>query len=243
MFYTAVTLSFLASYFYFLLFKKEKHKFTPELDTLSSSFMLNRISKEWWMWMTAPVENYFVRKKVAPSTITYASLFFSAIACVGFSFGDFVWAGWAIVFAGTCDLLDGRIARRIGRQTKWGDFLDSTIDRWCEILWYLGLFNFYANTLFFYVVFIALITSFMISYVKARGESLHVSSKMGIMQRSERIVWLGVSSVLSPLFSATTHYFAPVSTTFLASVGISVIAIVNSYTYYERSLHISKQLK
>ena len=239
--YAVTTAIVFISYFYFLLFKKDKHKATPELNDISTSFMLNRASKEWWMWITAPIENFLVQKKIKPDTLTHLSLFFSLLACMGYSFGNFVWAGWSVVLAGTCDMFDGRVARKTGTRTKSGEFLDSTMDRWCEIFWYLGLFNFYANTLFFYVVFTALISSFMISYIKARGESLGVHAKMGIMQRSERIVWLGTSSVISPLFASIVHYVAPVSSTFLASVAISLIAIVNMYTYYERHTYIRKQ--
>jgi len=240
--YALITLGFVGYYLYFLLFQKKKHKQDTELDNIPDSLMLTRPSKEWGIQLVHPIEEFLVRKKIAPVHISWTSVFFALLACIFYSFGGFVLGGWAVVLSGFCDMLDGRVARRLRMTSQKGEFLDSNLDRLSECLWFLGLFNFYANTLFFYVVFVAFTGSLMVSYSKARAEGLDVRGRVGMMQRSERIVWIGVTSILSPLFSAVSNYLLPISTTFLASIGISVVAILSCYTYYQRFQHTYKNL-
>lgn len=235
--YAVITIGFVGHFLYFLFFQKEKHRRDSELAAIPDSFMLNRTSREWGVQLVSPIEAFLVKRKVAPVHITWAGLFFALLACIFYSFGGFVLAGWSVVINGFCDMLDGRVARRLKITSQRGEFLDSNLDRLSECLWFLGLFNFYANTLFFYVVFVAFTGSLMVSYSKARAEGMDVHGRIGIMQRSERIVWIGITSILSPLFSAVSNYLVPISTTFLASVGISVVAILSCYTYYQRFRH------
>src|SRR3989338_7827744 len=102
--YALITLSILASYFYFLFFKKALHGRDPELNKIANSIMLNRASKEWWLWITAPVERYLLRKQIQPATLGWAAIAFSLLACVGYSFGWFVLAGYSVLLAGRCDM-------------------------------------------------------------------------------------------------------------------------------------------
>ena len=240
--YATISILLMASYFYFVFFQKDKHAKDQELKELSASKLVNRVTREWWMWITNPVEEYLVQKKFHPNTLTFLGLAITTLSFIGYSFGWFVFAGWCVLIGGTMDIFDGRIARRLGKTSKSGEFLDANMDRIGESLIFLGLLNYYTNTLFFYIVFTAFVASQMVSYAKARGESLSIEAKVGLMQRPERIVWIGVPSVLSPLFGTGAHYFFPISNTWLASVGITVVAIMSSYTFYERFTYISKKL-
>lgn len=240
--YLVISIILLTSYFYFLFFQKNKHKGDKELDKYPS-ILVGRATKEWWLWLTKPLENYFVRKKFDPDTLSLLGFAITSFSFVGYSFGWFVVGGWCVLLGGTLDVFDGKAARRNNTMTRTGEFLDSNLDRLSDAMTFLGLLNYYANSLFFYTAFIAFVGSFMTSYTKARAEAMGISiMNMGMMQRPERIVWIGVPSVMSPLFAAAANSVIPVSSTWLASVGVTVVAIMSSYTAYQRYAFVQKTL-
>ncbi|MBI4040601.1 MAG: CDP-alcohol phosphatidyltransferase family protein [Deltaproteobacteria bacterium] len=241
--YALFLVAMLSSYFYFIFFQKEKHKRDRELGERGESFMVNRTTREWWLWITAPLEEFFIRKKISPNMISLYGLIFAFGSCMAYGFGLFVLGGWCVLLGGTMDIFDGRVARRTGQVSATGDFWDANLDRMGEALMYLGLLNYYANQLFFYVVFVAFFSAMMISYSKARAGQLGLKMTVGVMQRAERIVWIGVPSAISPLFASLANYWLPISKTWLASVGIAVVALLGMYTYYERYSFIHKHLE
>lgn len=232
----------LLHYFYFILFQKKLHTATKDLDKRNVTFLVGRATKEWWFVITRPLENYFIKHKFSPDTITLLGFVITSLSFVGYSFGWFVIGGWCVLLGGTMDMYDGRIAREFHVSSKKGEFFDSVMDRLGEAMMYLGLLNFYGNTLFFYIVFIALISAQMVSYSKARAESMGLTLTTGTMQRAERIVWIGVPSILSPAFAAISNYLFPISTTWLAAVGITVVAMMSGYTFYQRFDTVYKKL-
>jgi CDP-diacylglycerol--glycerol-3-phosphate 3-phosphatidyltransferase len=110
-------------------------------------------------------------------------------------------AGFLILLGGLFDLLDGRVARESGLASKFGSFYDSTLDRISEIVVYIGLASLY-NTIhpevedlaMVYVIMLAMGGSIMVSYTRAKAEGLGLDCKVGLMQRPERVVLLGVSA-------------------------------------------------
>lgn len=115
--------------------------------------------------------------------------------------GDLSYVGWAgalVLFAGLFDMLDGQVAR-LGKMTsKFGALFDSVLDRYSELVMFLGIcyylvaHHYFLSSLF---AFIALIGSMMVSYIRARAEGLGVECKGGLMQRPERVVLIGVSAI------------------------------------------------
>src|SRR6185369_14595597 len=94
--------------------------------------------------------------------------------------------GWLLLFAGSLDIVDGRVARRTNRGSKRGAFLDSVVDRYADALAYLGLAYFYGGTWVEWIVLGALVGSFMVSYTRARAEGLGTTCLVGLLQRPER---------------------------------------------------------
>jgi CDP-diacylglycerol--glycerol-3-phosphate 3-phosphatidyltransferase len=116
--------------------------------------------------------------------------------------GDLTYVGWAgalILFAGLFDMLDGQVARLGNMKSTFGALYDSVLDRYSELVMFLGIcyylvaHHYFLSSIF---AFIALIGSMMVSYVRARAEGLGVEIKGGLMQRPERVITLGLFAML-----------------------------------------------
>ncbi len=115
--------------------------------------------------------------------------------------GDLSYVGWAgalVLFAGLFDMLDGQVARLGKMSSSFGAMFDSVLDRYSELIMFLGIcyyliaHHYFFSSLF---AFIAMIGSMMVSYTRARAEGLGVECKDGLMQRPERIVLIGISAI------------------------------------------------
>jgi CDP-diacylglycerol--glycerol-3-phosphate 3-phosphatidyltransferase len=135
----------------------------------------------------------FAALRIHPNILTLTGLAINIFAAVLFAQGMFTWAGLVVLFAGIFDMVDGEVARRTGRVTKFGAFFDSVIDRYSDMVLLLGLVVWYAKLdRIFYagLVVMSIIGSIMTSYTRARAESLIPACKVGFLERPERIVLL-----------------------------------------------------
>jgi CDP-diacylglycerol--glycerol-3-phosphate 3-phosphatidyltransferase len=134
------------------------------------------------------------RIPVTPNQITVVGVALTFVAAVLASFGDLRWAGVVLAFAGTFDILDGALARSSGRAYPYGAFLDSTLDRYSEGAIYIGLAAYFASTggplqrWLLLATVAALAGSFLVSYVRARAQSLGFTCDSGLFARPERVV-------------------------------------------------------
>ena len=132
----------------------------------------------------------------------------------------FFYAGLVIIGSGFFDLVDGRVARASNQVTRFGGFFDSVVDRYSDASLFFGLLVFYARgNRFFYVVLTAfvMISSIMVSYTRARAESLIPTCKVGFMERPERLVLL----IIGALFNRMTP-------------ALWVIAVISTLTVIHR---------
>ena len=114
-------------------------------------------------------------------------------------------AGLLLLAASAMDMLDGALARLIGKESRFGAVLDSVSDRLSEAAVLLGLLVLYLRTdsdAGAVLTFVALVTSFMVSYIRARGEGLGVRTEVGLMTRPERLVVLSVGLVVDQVMVA-----------------------------------------
>jgi CDP-diacylglycerol---glycerol-3-phosphate 3-phosphatidyltransferase len=119
------------------------------------------------------------------------------------------WGGAVILFAGLFDMIDGRLARISGTASKFGALYDSVVDRYSELVMFLGICYYLAAHHYFYsslFAFLAMIGSIMVSYVRARAEGLGIECSDGLMQRPERILLIGVSAVVC---GVVNHMYGP----------------------------------
>ena len=149
-----------------------------------------------------PAINWMVRHRVHPNLLT--TLGFVSVVGAGYLYHlDHVrWAGLVVLLGGLWDIFDGQVARVSGMASKFGSFYDSTLDRISEIVVFLGLLSLYnsyarewADVWMVYVIFLAMGGSIMVSYTRARAEGLGLDCKVGLMQRPERVVLLGLGSM------------------------------------------------
>ncbi|HEX6250711.1 MAG TPA: CDP-alcohol phosphatidyltransferase family protein [Gemmatimonadaceae bacterium] len=143
-----------------------------------------------------PTADFLVRRGVSPNAITTVGTAAAALAGVVYGLGHIRTAGLILAATAFLDIMDGQVARRSGRSTTFGAFYDSSLDRVADGALMGGLTVFYATSAAYgsvtmmVVALVGLIGTFLISYTRARAESLGIDAKVGVMQRPERIVLL-----------------------------------------------------
>src|SRR2546426_2614524 len=145
--------------------------------------------------------------RINPNVLTFLGLVVNTGAVLLFGYANggnqarmFFYAGLVIIGSGFFDLVDGRVARASNQVTRFGGFFDSVVDRYSDAALFFGLLVYYARGgRFFYVVLTALvmISSIMVSYTRARAESLIGSCKVGFMERPERLVLLIIGALFN----------------------------------------------
>lgn len=144
-----------------------------------------------------PIARFMAWLGVHPNTITLFGMLLQIGIGVLFGLGYLTLGGWLLLALSPVDALDGLLARMLGKQSRFGAFLDSTIDRISDAALILGLAAHYIGTgdsLYVALLLLSLVASMMISYVRARAESLGFSCKGGLLTRMERIVLIGALS-------------------------------------------------
>jgi phosphatidylglycerophosphate synthase len=165
------------------------------------------------------------------------------------------WAGALILFAGLFDMLDGQVARLGNMKSTFGAMYDSVLDRYSEMVMFLGIcyylvgHHYFLSSLF---AFIALIGSMMVSYTRARAEGLGIECKGGVMQRPERVVLIGVTAlacgITSGFIGGDYKLFIPgiryhvFETMTIFTLPIAVMAVLTNITAVRRLLDSKKAL-
>lgn len=150
---------------------------------------------------------------ISPNILTTVGVTINIGCGVLFGMGFFFWAGIVLLIANLFDMLDGNVARLSGRVTKFGSFLDSSLDRISDMGCFLGVLMFYAGNspqhsiLNVFLAGVGMIASVMVSYTTARSESLGVKANVGFLQRPERVV-LFIIGALSTWNWESTSFFA-----------------------------------
>jgi phosphatidylinositol phosphate synthase len=153
-----------------------------------------------------PAISLFARHNVSPNAITTVGALLTVAAGVVYATGHIMTAGWLMGVTAFFDVVDGEVARRTGRSTVFGAFYDSTLDRVADGALMAGLTVFYAtnpvhhNIYMVVTCLVGMIGTFVVSYTRARAESLGIDAKVGVMQRPERIVLLSAPQALFGLF-------------------------------------------
>jgi CDP-diacylglycerol--glycerol-3-phosphate 3-phosphatidyltransferase len=216
-------------------------------DKLKGTRFLSHSVKDFWvMDLMRPIENYFVRHKITPNKITMMGLAISILAGICFATNHLIWAGWLIIWAGCCDFFDGRVARRMNLQTEEGSFLDSVMDRYMDAASLFGLAWLFRDSWMLWVVYLAILGSFTTPYIRAKSESLKIDCKGGEMQRPERIVYIGVGSMMSGYILCLSYPFLPAGAElppYLLMAGVIIVAYQSNKVALQRFLSTYNVLK
>lgn len=153
--------------------------------------------------LVEPAVSALVRRKVHPNLLSTAGFVVTCASGFFFHQHHVRTAGALILAGGIFDILDGTVARRTGLASAFGAFYDSTLDRLSEIIVYLGLLSLYndyrlelGDVGMIYAVMLAMAGSLMISYTRARAEGLDIPCAVGLMQRAERVILIGMAALL-----------------------------------------------
>lgn len=168
-----------------------------------------------------------IRLRIHPNMLTFVGVIISLWAGYALAQGEFLTSGFIMVGASVFDFIDGKVAVQSGRDTKFGGFWDSVIDRLSDLSLAVGLICLYASlgrTDYVLITSIAMVFATMTSYTRARAESLLTKCKVGFMERPERIVLF--------MLGAFTNRMAAV----MWVMGVfSILTVINRiyYTYVE----------
>jgi len=153
----------------------------------------------WFMWAVRPAERISLRLGLGPDFYNYAGLLLGLASGVLLGSARLAAGGWTLAACGVCDILDGRIARLTGVASGYGDFIDSTFDRFVEVFVFLGLAAYFRpSSTGAWLAAAAMGSSLIVSYARARGEVLGVLCSGGLMQRGERLALLCLVFLIDP---------------------------------------------
>jgi phosphatidylglycerophosphate synthase len=179
-----------------------------------------------------PLARLLANVGVRPDTLTWIGLVGSAVASVLLAWGRFRPAALALFLGALCDMLDGGVARISGTTSRYGAFLDSTVDRAAELLLFGGLLVYFAHqdgsSLYPVLALLTAGSSFLVSYTRARAEGLGIPCSVGWMERPERLVLLLVAVLLGP---------TPIRVALWVLFGLTL------WTVVQRMMHVRRETR
>lgn len=181
--------------------------------------------------LTRPLVPLVHKLKLTPDAMTLTGLALNLAAAVVIAFGHLLIGGIVFLLAGLFDLLDGALARYMEKVTRFGALFDSTVDRITEGAIFLsfifitgsGVWPF-SVTLQLLLIFLAMIGSFMTSYIRARAEALNIDCTVGLFTRVERVIILASGLLLNQVF-----------------VALAIVVVLSFVTAGQRFVHVWRQ--
>jgi len=177
---------------------------------------------------------YYLLKKIGgehgnPNLFTFTGFLATLAASFLIFKGFWFFAGLTIILSGLFDLLDGVVARKLGKVTAWGGFLDSVLDRYSDLLLLLAFLIYYLKKEEGGLVILTSIVSMgtvLIPYTRSKAESLKVQCTIGLMERAERTILLSVGTLF--------HWMEPI---------LWILAILTHFTVLQRIYYVWKKLR
>jgi phosphatidylglycerophosphate synthase len=204
----------------------EQPKEQPKKRTFTENMRL------WFKGILEPIAKFFTKLGLTPTAITLIGVGGNVVAAILIANGQLLWGGVLALLMGPLDALDGTMARMRGEASNWGAFTDSVSDRYSELLLMGGLLYYYAsqsNILGVMIVFAAAAGSVLVSYTKARADSLKFDANVGILTRMERYMILAPGLVLG--------YYYPV----VLMAAVAIIAVLANITAFQRIWKVRRQ--
>jgi len=194
--------------------------------------------KDGFVKLVGPIARALIRWGISPNTITTAGATVVIASAVAFGMGEIQLGGAFLLASGIFDILDGQVARNGNRMSTFGAFYDSTLDRVGEAAVFLGIALWFAQggvpaarmPLAVGLAIAALSASMLVSYTRARAEGLGLECKVGIAQRAERFVVLGIP----------TLFFGAGKDGALLFWIVVVLAAVTAITVVQRVIYVAK---
>jgi CDP-diacylglycerol--glycerol-3-phosphate 3-phosphatidyltransferase len=189
------------------------------------------------------------RLPVTPNQITVLGTALTFVAAVLTAGSQLRWGGVVLAFAGTFDILDGALARSTKRSYPYGAFLDSTLDRYSEGAMYIGLVAYFVSAggplerWLVLATVTALAGSFLVSYVRARAQSLGFTCETGLFARPERVVATVIGLIFGGVVLAAVVFLLAILTNLTALQRIREVWLQGRAQRLEREREAAKALR
>lgn len=200
------------------------------INARSKSLIPDKI-KRFYLSLLDPFVNIAHKYKIHPNTLTTAGFILCLVSVYFMLCGYLHFAAAVFLVSGILDNIDGKLARKYNQASKFGALYDSTLDRYSDLLFLLSISVFFLKKGLYSTsaaAAFALCGSMLVSYIKARAEGLGYNCGVGILQREERIVLLGVSGIFS--FK-------------LFIIAVWAVAVLANFTALQRLIYVWKQDK
>lgn len=181
-------------------------------------------ARRWARGVADPIVNVLAQWGFMPNTLTLGGFFLNLAVAVILSQGQMRWGAVAFFLAGVFDGLDGALARKLGRVSRFGAFFDSTMDRLSEAAVFLGLLVWYTGRdahQEIVLIYATIVGSLMVSYSRARAEGLGMDCKVGLLTRMERFIVLLVGLLLEQV-----------------TITLWIMAILVNFTAFQRMFYV-----
>ncbi len=195
-------------------------------EAKSDPVTLTELFRKRFGGLVEPIARLIGRTGVSPNVITVMGVVLNLGVAWVLAQGHTRIGGVLVGLVALFDALDGTLARLTGKRSRFGAFLDSTMDRFSEAIVYLGLLVFYTQSgavQEIVLIYVAIVGSVMVSYTRARAEGLGLQCKVGLLTRFERTAVLIISLVLEQV-----------------TIGLWVTAILANFTALQRMYHVWK---
>ena len=162
-------------------------------------------------WLIDPIVNALARLRVTPNMLTAAGVSGNGVAAVLCASGEFLPAGAVMIGASSLDMLDGALARATGRATDFGSVFDAVMDRVSEAAVLFGLLVWFSDRgarTEELLIFVAVVSSILVSYVRARAEIIGLELREGLFSRAPRVILVAAGLMLHEVLS--TNILTPV---------------------------------
>jgi phosphatidylglycerophosphate synthase len=214
-----------------------------EVENRKVSALIGTWLLRFFSWVVRPFFLAVRFLNIPANAVTLVSMLFAVAAAVCFGMGYFALGGWLYLFAGICDNFDGRLARERGEAGPRGAALDSIIDRYSEGAVLMGFAWYYRDSWVLLAVLVAMVGTFVIPYVRAKGEVLRINMEVGLMQRAERVLYLGLTAALSPVLEAILlpNTYSPLHIPVV--IVLVFLALSTQVTAVSRFVYLLGQLK
>jgi phosphatidylglycerophosphate synthase len=217
----------------------------PDADAQrkGASFLLGvgNFFLHWFLWCLGPLEALLTKVGATADVLNVAGLLFGVASGTFIALGHLEAGGWSIAAGGACDILDGRLARAQGVVSLYGKFIDSTLDRFVDVLVLLGFVFFFASRtpLGAFAAAAAMGGSLLVSYTQSRGETVGIPKTGGLMQRAERVVFTCLVCLFDPALSARLG--RPVGSVALWAMVFTAVTTFGTAAY--RTIVIASRLR
>lgn len=215
----------------------------PDTSQVRSSALLGPTIRAWHFENLRPFEDACVHWQVPAAWLSWAQLAVGVVVGITYADGLIFDSGFLLILAGTLDVVDGRVARRTNSGSARGAFIDSVIDRYTDTIAYLGIAVFYRNSWVLWAAMWALVGGVITSYTRARAEGLGATCHVGLLQRPERYVILGLGSIFGSLIEHIWGHPAGYQPYVLLVIVVSILAVLSNLTAIQRVVHVMRQLE